>query len=347
MKILLIGKQGESLTGAGTYEANLVRELSGRHQVTIYKSPEDLEQQWDIAHCTDLKHLTFAVARKLRCPLVVDAHDYYWVHYYHFFCLDFPLRFLVQKYRWIKYHFLFKWIDGIILHGQFLYDLYDHPHKYLSFYFGLDYSGIDTKPWPERENLILFVGGDFFRKGLPRLLRAMPRVLEKVPDARLMVIGRDHGYAKALARFMGRALPVDFHFGMPRNEVYRTYSRSKVMVLPSEIEATPIVVAEATMAGVPPILSHVGGHPELIEDGKTGFLFPLDNVELLADRIVQCLTDRELSEKLVKQGREFMEQFSIDRMMECLEEIYRDVLGENQAGKSRRSSSEKSKRINT
>lgn len=328
MKILIIGKNAESLTGAGTYEANLVRELSARHEVKVYNSPEDLEGDWDIAHCTDLKHLTFRVAGKLRCPLVVDAHDYYWVRYYHFFCLDFPLRFLVQKYRRLKYHFLFKRIDGIILHGQFLYDLYEHPNKYLSFYFGLDYSGIGTKPWRERENLILFVGGDFFRKGLPRLLRALPRVLEKAPDARLMVIGRDYWYAKALVCFLGRGLPVDFRYGMPRSEVYRTYSRSKVMVLPSEIEATPIVVAEATMAGVPPVLSDVGGHPELVQDGKTGFLFPLDNTEMLADRIVACLSDRELSENLVAQGRKFLEQFTIDRMMERLEEIYRDVIAE-------------------
>lgn len=333
MKILIIGKNAESLTGAGTYEANLVRELSARHEVKLYSSPEDMKEEWDIAHCTDLKHLSFEVAGKLRCPLVVDAHDYYWCRYYHFFCLDFPLRFLAQKYRRLKYHFLFKRIDGIILHGRFLYDLYVHPNKYLSFYFGLDYGDIETKPWGDRDDLILFVGGDYFRKGLPRLLRAMPRVLAKVPDARLMVIGRDHWYAKALARFLARGLPVEFRYGMPRREVYRTYSRSRVMVLPSEIEATPIVVAEATMAGVPPVLSRVGGHPELVRDGETGFLFPLGDTEQLADRIVSCLTDRQLSEKLVSGGRKFLEQFTIAAMMERLEDIYSDVI----AGRARAS----------
>ncbi|MGA7827877.1 MAG: glycosyltransferase family 4 protein [Geobacteraceae bacterium] len=326
MKILLITKNAESLTGAGTYEANLIRELSKRHQVGVYRSPADLEQKWDIAHCTDLKHLTFKVAKALRCPLVVDAHDYYWVHFYRFFCLDSPLRYLIQKYRRTKYHFLFKRIDGIILHGKFLYDLYDHPNKYLSFYFGLDYSGIETKPWKDRENLILFVGGDFFRKGLPRLLRALPGVLANVPDTRLLVIGKDYWYAKILARFMSRKLPVDFRYGMPREEVYRTYSRSRVMVLPSEIEATPIVVAEATMAGVPPILSAVGGHPELVRDGETGFLFPLEDTSMLTEKIIACLTDRKLSEKLVAEGKAFLGQLTIERMMERLEEIYHDVI---------------------
>lgn len=313
------------MTGAGTYEAILSRELAKRHQVKIYQSEKDLEEDWDIAHCSDLKHLPLGLARKLRCPLVVDAHDYYWINYYHFFCLDFPLRFLLQKYRKIKYHCLFRHIDGIILHGRFMYDIYRHPRKYLSFYFGLDYGGIVASPWEEREDLVLFVGGDFFRKGLPRLLRALPRVLERVPTARLRVIGKDHWYARWLAKFLSRGLPVEFFFGLPRAEVYREYGRAKALVLPSEIEALSLVSAEATMAGVPPILAEVGGMPEVVQDGKTGFTFPLDDTALLADRIVACMTDRELAERLTRNGREFFGAFTVERMMDRLDEIYRDV----------------------
>lgn len=333
MRILLITKTKESLTGAGTYEGILSRELAKRHQVKVYETEKDLEEDWDIAHCSDLKHLPLVLARKLRCPLVVDAHDYYWVNYYHFFCLDFPLRFLLQKYRKLKYYFLFKYIDGIILHGRFMFDIYNHPHKYLNFYFGLDYAGIKKRPWVERENLILFVGGDFFRKGLPRLLRALPKILSKVPTARLKVIGSDHWYARWLARFMSRGLPVDFAFGLPQNEVYKEYGRARVLVLPSEIEALSLVSAEATMAGVPPILADVGGMPEVVEDGKTGFLFPLEDTEVLAERIVACLTDQELSERLVINGQEFFGRFTVERMMDRLDEIYSEVLSTTVAAK--------------
>lgn len=326
MKILLLTKNQVSLTGAGTYEAIVLRELRKRHEVKVYESDADLLGEWDLAHCTDLKHLTLGIAKRLRCPLVVDAHDYYWIRYYHFLCLDFPLRFLLQKYRKIKYHFLFRHIDGIILHGKFMYDIYSHPRKYLSFYFGLDYGGIEEKAWEEWENLILFVGGDFFRKGLPRILRAMPLVLQKVPTARLRVIGKDYWYAKVFARFLSRGLPVEYRYGVPRAEVYREYGRAKALVLPSEIEALSLVSSEATMAGVPPILADVGGMPEVVEDGKTGFIFPLGDTEILADRIVRCLTDREMSELLVRQGKEFFGQFTIDSMMIRLEEIYRDVI---------------------
>lgn len=326
MKILVIAKKGGSLTGSGTYEANVVRELAKRHFVKIYEAPEDLDEHWDIVHCTDLKHLTCSLVQRVSCPLVADAHDYYWIRFYYFFCLDFPLRFLLQKYRLLKYHFLFKRIDAVIVHGQYVFDRYPHPHTYLNFYYGLDYSNIATRPWEDKENLILFVGGDYFRKGLHRLLEILPVVIEKVPDARLIVIGNEYWYVRLFARFLARGLPVEFIYGMPREELYATYGKAKVFVMPSEIEAIPLVSTEATMAGVPPILSDVGGNTEIVLDGETGFTVPLEDRSLLAERIVSCLNDRVLSDRLVRQGREFLGQFTAERMVVRLEEIYDDVI---------------------
>lgn len=326
MKILFIGKQGTSLTGAGTYDEIVLRELRKRHEVHVLESESDLLADWDIAHCSDLKHLSSRVAKKLGCPLVVDVHDYYWTRYYHFLCLDFPLRFILQKYRKWHYSKLFKRISAVIVHGRFMYDAIPHPRRYLNFYFGLDYSGITSTPWEKRENLILFVGGDYFRKGLPRLLRAMPQVLASVPDASLLVIGKDYWYARAFARFLARGLPVRFISGMPRDEVYRTYARGRVLVLTSEIEALSLVSAEATMAGVPPILSDSGGMPEVVKDGITGFIVPLEDTGFLAERITTCLVDRQISERLVATGRNFFGQFTIERMMDRLDEIYKDVI---------------------
>ncbi len=326
MKILMIGKQGDSLTGAGTYDKLLFRELSKRHDVTLFNDQTVLPGDWDIAHCSDLKHLSLDVAKKLNCPLVVDSHDYYWIRYFHFFCLDFPVRFLLQQIRKIKYRSLFHHIDGIILHGRYVFDLYVHPHKFLNFYYGLDYSEIESQPWEKKENLILFVGGDYFRKGIHRLLRALPLVLKSVPDSRLMVIGNDYCYVKFFARFLARGLPVEFVYGMPRAELYKTYGKAKAFVMPSEIEAIPLVSSEATMAGVPAILSDAGGNPEIVLDGETGFIVPLDDKEFLSRRIVQCLTDQKLSEQLVQKGKEFISQFTAERMMDRLEEIYQDVL---------------------
>lgn len=326
LNVLLLTRPSLSLTGSGTYEANLLRELGKCCNVKLYESEQDLLGDWDIAHCTNLKHLSWSVAGRLRCPLVVDVHDYYWVHYYHFFCPDFPLRFLLQKLRRLKYHFLFRRIDGLILHGQFLYDLIQHPRKYLSFYFGLDYSEITPKPWQERDDLILFVGGDYFRKGLHRLLRALPLILKKVPTAKVLVIGKEPLHSRLFARFLSRHLPVEYIYGMPREQVYQTYGRGKALVLPSEIEATPLVIAEGTMAGLPPVVSKVGGHPELVQHGVTGFLFDLDDTEALADCLVLCLTDPERSRQLVANGQIFLKQFTIEGMMTRLEEIYRDAI---------------------
>lgn len=326
LNVLLLTRPNISLTGSGTYEANLLQELGKHCNIKLYESEQDLESDWDIAHCTNLKHLSWSVARRLRCPLVVDVHDYYWVQYYHFFCPDSPVRFLLQKLRRLKYQVLFRHVDGLILHGQFLYDLIQHPRKYLSFYFGLDYSAISPKPWEERDDLILFVGGDYFRKGLHRLLKALPLVLEQVPTAKVLVIGKEPLHSRLFARFLSRKLPVEYVYGMPREQVYQTYGRGKVLVLPSEIEATPLVIAEGIMAGLPPVVSKVGGHPELVQHAKTGFLFELGDTEALAGYLIQCMTRPELSQQLVNNGQDFLKQFTIDGMMMRLEEIYRNLI---------------------
>ncbi len=325
LRILLLVRENLSLTGSGTYEANLLRELDKRFAVTLYRNVQDLEGDYDVAHCTNLKHLDPVVARRLRCPLVVDIHDYYWVRYFHFFCMDAPLRYLLQKIRHYRYQRWFSVIDALILHGRFLFDLIEHPRRYFSFYFGLDYSAITPRPWEERENCILFVGGDYFRKGLPRIIKALPAILAKVPDARLLVIGKEPWHSRLLARWMARKLPVDFVYGMPREAVYQTYSRGKVLVLPSEIECTPLVIAEGTYAGLPPVVSRVGGHPELVSHGKTGFLFDLDDSSALADAVVTCLTDQQRSQELVQAGRAFFDGCSVSGMIDRLAAIYQDL----------------------
>ncbi len=174
----------------------------------------------------------------------------------------FRSAFCLQKYRRIKYESLFRSIDGIILHGQYVYDQYDHPHKYLNFYYGLDYSEIETRPWEEKENLILFVGGDYFRKGIHRLLRALPLVLSE--GARCPADG-DRQRLRLCEDHLPGSWPAGCRWSSSTAcraaELYKTYGRAKAFVMPSEIEAIPLVSSEATMAGVPPILSDGRGKP--------------------------------------------------------------------------------------
>jgi glycosyltransferase involved in cell wall biosynthesis len=84
------------------------------------------------------------------------------------------------------------------------------------------------------------------------------------------------------------------------------------------------------MAGLPPVVSRVGGHPELVQHGKTGFLFDLDDTEALADSLIQCLTQQDMSSQLVANGQAFLKQFTIGGMMTRLEEIYRDMISAQQ-----------------
>jgi glycosyltransferase involved in cell wall biosynthesis len=77
-----------------------------------------------------------------------------------------------------------------------------------------------------------------------------------------------------------------------------------LMVLPSHTEGLPNVVLEACAAGVPVLATAVGGSPEVIDDGNTGYLVPPARPDLLAARLIDALADREQLRAVGRHGRE-------------------------------------------
>lgn len=327
MKILFVTKKNGSKTGAGTYADLLIERMKQKHDVKVYESEEDLQEKWDIIHVTDLKHVSNKLLKKLPKPVVLDVHDYYWMKFYPFFCLDFPLRFLFQKYRKVKYGRLLKKADAIITHCKYVNDMITHKKKYVVW--------IGIKPEPlvsqdetiERENLILFVGRDYFRKGIYPLLKALPLVLREVPDARLLVVGKEYKHSIRFAKFLSRGLPVEFVDGMARDALLKIYKTAKVFVLPSHIEAVGIVNLEAMASGTPIVASRVGGIPEVITNGENGLLVDAGDYQGLSRAIIRCFKDRSLTDRLTKKGYErFQSSFLVQYMIESVESVYRDIV---------------------
>jgi glycosyltransferase involved in cell wall biosynthesis len=102
---------------------------------------------------------------------------------------------------------------------------------------------------------------------------------------------------------------------------------SHLFVMSSFAEGVPVVLMEAMAAGVPVIATHIAGIPELIDDGRTGFLTPPGDAETLAERIVQVLEDGELRARLAGAGREKVElDFNSEREGAWLLEIMKNAL---------------------
>ncbi|MDD2898181.1 MAG: glycosyltransferase [Desulfuromonadaceae bacterium] len=153
-------------------------------------------------------------------------------------------------------------------------------------------------------------------KNIPMMLRSFKQVLSKIPDTCLMIAG-DGSQAenlKALAVELGiqeRVKFIGLRFDMP--EIYRVMD---VFLLTSFTEGISVTLIEAMASDVPAVVTDVGGNPEVIINQETGYLVPLDNCVLLADRIVCLLTDSTNAGQIATNAhKRAIEQFSFDVMM--------------------------------
>jgi glycosyltransferase involved in cell wall biosynthesis len=100
------------------------------------------------------------------------------------------------------------------------------------------------------------------------------------------------------------------------------------MVLPSTAEGLPLAVLEAMACAIPVVATNVGGTPEAVMDGQTGFLVTPGDHDALAARVIRLLRDAELSRRFGDAGRErAISFFSLDRVVAQFERLYGELLG--------------------
>jgi glycosyltransferase involved in cell wall biosynthesis len=165
---------------------------------------------------------------------------------------------------------------------------------------------------------ILFVGVDWERKGGPIVLDAFRRALETLPDARLIIAGSSPRVELPNVEIAGRvALP----------EISRLLLRSSVLALPSLREPQGVNVIEALMHRIPVVASSIGALPEMVEDGRTGFIVPPNDPRALAAALIRLLSDPALCRQFGEAGRESaMSRYSSATVSRRLGEAIRSSL---------------------
>jgi glycosyltransferase involved in cell wall biosynthesis len=162
---------------------------------------------------------------------------------------------------------------------------------------------------------ILFVGGQFERKGGDVLVDAFRRVRQQAPEARLVLVGPDKlSIGEPGIEWLGY---LDKSKPAERKLLEQAYSSADVFCLPSRFEPTGFVFFEAMAYALPCIGTHNswGAIPEVVIDGETGFTVPVNDVDTLAERLLQ-LRDPELARTLGARGREHAEtRFSWDSVV--------------------------------
>ena len=167
---------------------------------------------------------------------------------------------------------------------------------------------------PAGGDTVLFVGRLFKVKAVDTLIDAMRRC----PHERLVIVG--DGPERSALEQQARELQNVVFAGMLAPDVVGDYlRRAKVLVLPSIEEGQPNVVMEAMRHGVPVIATRVGGVPDLVKDGRTGFLVEPGDPDALADRISALCADASLRRAMALAGLDEIRQYGWDVVVGQLE----------------------------
>lgn len=151
----------------------------------------------------------------------------------------------------------------------------------------------------EKENIVLFVGGDFQRKGVDILRKSVDKVAKQIPDVRYVVIGKNSDKMNFEPHPSFELLGPIFD----KDLLSQYYRKAKVFVLASRFEPLGHVLWEAMSFSAPVIVAQAGGMPETVKEGYNGFTFPVEDHNKLADHIINILENNDLASKLSYNAR--------------------------------------------
>jgi phosphatidyl-myo-inositol dimannoside synthase len=165
-------------------------------------------------------------------------------------------------------------------------------------------------------------------KGMDTLIAALPRLLADWPDLQLVAVGEgdDQRWLEQLADGCGVRSHVHFLSGLSYPEVAACYAACEIFALPSGGEGFGLVYLEAMAYGKPVIGGAHGGAPEVIEDGKTGYLVHHGDAPQLATCIETLLADPVLGREMGARGRERVARdFRFSVFSKSLKKILREL----------------------
>ena len=215
-----------------------------------------------------------------------------------------------------------------------------NPNKVVTVYNGIELDQLNpAKDQLTRKSLgvehashvILSVGNVRPVKGFDVLVRAAAIVCKQFPQAAFLIAGHFHDvpYSKqllALREELGLTNNVLF-LGL-RADVNAILPLGDLFCLPSRSEGLSNALLEAMAHSLPAVATRVGGNPEVVEDGQTGFLVESEDAQAMAEKILVLLKDPALASSMGETGRQMLEsKFTVERMVSRLVSLYDALLG--------------------
>jgi glycosyltransferase involved in cell wall biosynthesis len=198
------------------------------------------------------------------------------------------------------YRLQWRWADQVIVHGessrQRLMEQYGRQSETINvlpigtydFYRDMTHTN-----QPEKPNTVLFFGRIWGYKGLEYLIEAEPMITRAVPDVRIIIAGEGDDFTKYEQAMVNRNQFEVHNYRIPDEKVAELFQSASVVVLPYTEASQSGVIPVAYAFGKPVIATKVGGIPDVVDHGQTGYLVPPRDSVSLAEAVISLLKDRQ------------------------------------------------------
>jgi glycosyltransferase involved in cell wall biosynthesis len=181
-------------------------------------------------------------------------------------------------------------------------------------------------PVPQRRTIV-FVGGGIEIKGAHVLLQALPTLLGRMDNLQVIVAGS--GEERFLAGFRGYYPAVRLVGTIPFTQRHMLFALADLTLVPSVWhENSPVTIYDSFSNGTPVVGSRLGGIPEFIRDGETGYLFPAGNPEDLAETVIAHFARPPVERRLMRRRcvEEVRTRLTLENHIQGLTRVYQEVL---------------------
>lgn len=186
-----------------------------------------------------------------------------------------------------------------------------------------------ARGWDARDIVALYVGRVEYLKGSDLLFTALQAAHNTVPNLRAVIVGEvSPAFQPAYDEFMGQNREWVWHPGSLSNaDVFSLAQQSSLFILPSRVETFGRVVVEAQLCGLPVVATNVGGIPEIVTDGVTGWLVEPENSEALTSAVIEVCLDLDAAQTIGRQAQAFAEaSFRFATTARQFEQLYANLV---------------------
>jgi colanic acid/amylovoran biosynthesis glycosyltransferase len=197
------------------------------------------------------------------------------------------------------------------------------------------YKYIGRQPSGNNDTRILSIARFVEKKGIRYGLEAVGRIVKEHPEVEYWIIGDGdlRQEVESVIDKLNMKDKVKLLGWKSQEEIIHYLMNSDILLVPSvtskdgDQEGLPVVLMEAMALGITVVSTYHSGIPELVQDGVSGFLAPERNVEILAEKLRQCLDHRELLPKINDEARNRIEKYyDIDKLNDQLVSSYRKLM---------------------